>query len=229
MNTPLAAARTALVELDRLVAEYRDSVGDRDVGPLDHAQIATEMCHAIRLASSSAKRAADYVRGIKTQTRDLGPREQEHFDAVPYIREALLLLGYSLRQGNCTARFDPPPEAFELHGSPGGLSQVVTNLVTNAIDASIPKHGGSITLELRKEQAQIVLTVVDQGTGIEPAIVPQLFDPMFTTKPFGQGTGLGLAIVQDIVTHDFGGSIAVTSQPGCGTVFTVCFPTPREP
>jgi C4-dicarboxylate-specific signal transduction histidine kinase len=106
---------------------------------------------------------------------------------------------------------------------------VVTNLVTNAIDASIPKHGGSITLELRKEQAQIVLTVADQGTGVEPAIAPQLFDPMFTTKPFGQGTGLGLAIVQDIVTHDFGGSIAVTSQPGCGTVFTVCFPTAREP
>jgi signal transduction histidine kinase len=229
MSTPLAAARTALVELGKLVLEYRRSAGDRDVSAQDHAQIAAEMDHAIRLASSSATRAADYVRGIKTQTRDQGPPERERFDAVPYIREALLLLGYSLRQNNCTARFDPPPDACELHGSPGGLSQVVTNLVTNAIDASIPKLGGAITLELRQEPDRILLTVADEGTGIEPAIIPQLFDPMFTTKPFGQGTGLGLAIVQDVVTRDFGGSITVTSQPGCGTVFTVHFPRWREP
>jgi DNA-binding LacI/PurR family transcriptional regulator/C4-dicarboxylate-specific signal transduction histidine kinase len=229
MNTPLAAARTALIELEKLVAEYRLSVGDSDVSPLDHDQIAAEMRKSIRLASSSAKRAADYVRGIKTQTRDPGPRERERFDAVPYIREALLLLSYSLRQGNCTAQFEPPSESFELQGSPGRLAQVVTNLVTNAIDAAAGKGVSRITLDLCKENGQIRLTVADQGTGIDPDIMPKIFDPMFTTKPFGQGTGLGLAIVKDIVTRDFGGSIEVTTEAGKGTVFILRFPAAREP
>jgi DNA-binding LacI/PurR family transcriptional regulator/signal transduction histidine kinase len=227
MNTPLAAARTALHELGKLVTEYGSSACDPEVTPSDHAEIAEEMQRALRLARTSTTRAADFVRGIKTQTRDLAPGERHVFNAVPYVQEALLLLSYALRQGGCCAEFRPSDDNVELYGSPARLAQVVTNLVTNAIDASLPKGGGNIILSLIRQDDAHELKVTDCGIGITPEIMPKIFDPMFTTKPFGQGTGLGLSIVRDIMTRDFNGSVEVTSEPGLGTTFTVTFPNTR--
>ncbi|MBN2196356.1 MAG: substrate-binding domain-containing protein [Polyangiaceae bacterium] len=228
MNTPLAAVRAALLEVERLVDEYAASVGDDAVLPADHLAIAREMRHGLSLATASARKAADYVRGIKTQTRDLSPTELHPFDAVPYVREALLLLSYALRQANCPVTFWPEPERVELHGSPGRLAQVVTNLVTNAIDASVPRGGGPIHITLERGVTSIDLAITDNGSGIAPEVIPMIFEPMFTTKPFGQGTGLGLTIVRDIVTRDFGGMVEVASTPGLGSTFTVRFPLPGE-
>jgi signal transduction histidine kinase len=56
----------------------------------------------------------------------------------------------------------------------------------------------------------------------------RIFEPMFTTKPFGQGTGLGLAIVHDVVTSDFGGRVDVVSTSDEGTTFRVLFPAAGE-
>ena len=64
----------------------------------------------------------------------------------------------------------------------------------------------------------------DNGTGIPPEIRDQLFQPFFTTKPTGEGTGLGLSIAYDIVTQQHGGSIAVDSEPGEFTEFTIRLP-----
>jgi len=227
MNTPIAAVRAALLDLERLVDEYAASVDDAEVTPEDHLAIAREMRHGVTLATTSARKAAEFVRGIKTQTRDLSPTERHPFDAVPYVREALLLLSYALRQANCPASFVPEQEHVEIYGSPGRLSQVVTNLVTNAIDASVPRGGGPIHVALTRGDASIDLSVTDSGSGIAPEHLPRIFEPMFTTKPFGQGTGLGLTIVRDVVTRDFGGRVEVTSTPGLGSTFTVRFPPLR--
>ncbi len=228
MNTPLAAVRAALVDLGKLVTEYQDSVGDSDVTVHDHGEIGKEMRQTIGLASSAAERAALFVRGIKAQTRDMGPHEGRAFNVVSGIREALLLLGHATRKGNCRAVFEPPAEQIELFGSPVRFSQVVTNLVENAVDASMAKGGGTIKVLVTIQDDGLTLEVADAGTGIPPEVLPRIFEPMFTTKPFGQGTGLGLSIVHDIVTGDFGGSVVVDSQLGSGTTFTVRFPHARD-
>jgi signal transduction histidine kinase len=228
MNTPLAAVRAALADLGKLVGEYQASIGDADVTPEDHGEIAREMRNAIRLANSASERAALFVRGIKGQTRDLGAQERVSFNAVSCIQEAMLLLSHLLRQNNCKVIFEPPADALEIFGSPVRLAQVVTNLVTNAIDASLPKGGGVISLVLSRRDTGAELSVSDTGNGIAPEIMSKIFDPMFTTKPFGQGTGLGLTIVHDIVTGDFGGTIHVSSEIGVGTTFVVHFPHPRS-
>ena len=91
------------------------------------------------------------------------------------------------------------------------------------MDASIPRGGGAIHLRLALRGDDLLLDVEDRGTGIPPEIQPRIFEPMFTTKPFGQGTGLGLSIVHDIVTSEFAGAIDVRSRPDEGTTFTVLF------
>ena len=67
----------------------------------------------------------------------------------------------------------------------------------------------------------------DNGTGIPPDVKDKLFQPFFTTKPTGEGTGLGLSISYDIVTQQHGGTIAVASEVGAFTEFTVRFPRGR--
>jgi DNA-binding LacI/PurR family transcriptional regulator/signal transduction histidine kinase len=227
MNSPVAAIRAALAELEKRVSEYGASFGDPEVTIEDHREIVTEMHQALRLASGAAARAADFVSSIKNQTRDTGKQERIVFDAVANVRETLLLLGHSLRKGNCRIELRTSGDVIELHGTPGRLGQVVTNLVTNSIDAMSPK-GGVIELDLARESDRVVMRVADLGSGIANDIMERIWEPLFTTKPFGHGTGLGLTIVREIVTADFGGSVEVSPRPEGGVAFTVTIPTREE-
>lgn len=116
------------------------------------------------------------------------------------------------------------------------LEQVLLNLAVNARDA-MPR-GGSLTIELSKaqlarealqEHPEVTpgnfarLSVTDTGAGIEPAVLPHIFEPFYTTKPVGSGTGLGLFMVYGIVRRG-GGFIEVASRPGQGTTFGVYLP-----
>jgi C4-dicarboxylate-specific signal transduction histidine kinase len=184
------------------------------------------MLQTISLAVKAAEKAAGFVRGIKSQTRDLSAKEYVHFNAVPVIDEALLLLGHNLREKGCSTNFDHSGDKIDLYGSPLRLAQIVTNLVNNAIDASIANKSGLIILRLIEHAQEVVLQVCDQGCGIAEEALSRIFDPMFTTKSFGQSTGLGLTIVHNIMTGEFGGSIEVDTQVNQGTTFTLHFPRP---
>jgi PAS domain S-box-containing protein len=226
MNTLLAALRASLMEIGRLADEYQSSIGDARVTAEDHGEIAADMKASIKLANTAAERAVSFVRGIKTQTRNMGRVDRERFDPVPVIEEALLLLSHALRRANCDISFEPPVAQAELVGSPGRLAQVVTNLVTNAIDASVGKGRGKIALGLTSTGGCLELRVSDRGMGIPRERLSGIFEPLFTTKPVGQGTGLGLAIVHDIVAGEFGGTIDVESELGSGSAFILRFPAP---
>jgi signal transduction histidine kinase len=228
INTPLAASRAALVEIRNLITEYLNSLGDSQVTQEDYRVIGQEMFQSLQLTDNGLERIAGFVRGIKTQMRDVVPRERIFFNAVPVIQESLLLVNHALRAANCTASFDSPVKSVMLFGLPGQLSQMVTNLVTNAIDASAENKGGLITLELTSHSAGVDLLVTDQGEGIPAEILPKVFDLLFTTKPTGSGTGLGLTIVRDIMTNVFSGTVDVHSQVGEGTTFTLHFPHSGE-
>jgi signal transduction histidine kinase len=106
---------------------------------------------------------------------------------------------------------------------PRKMNQVLLNLLINAVQ-SCADHDGVITIRTRAELEQIAVEVEDNGCGIQMEHLPRIFDPFFTTKPVGQGTGLGLSVSYGIV-RDHGGSISVSSQVGCGSLFTVRLPT----
>jgi signal transduction histidine kinase len=105
------------------------------------------------------------------------------------------------------------------------VRQIIWNLATNGLRAM--PQGGTLRLGARTEITagvrRTVLTVEDEGVGIPPEEVDQIFQPF--RGSFGKGTGLGLAIVHRIVT-DYGGFIDVRPRPGGGTVFRVTFPVP---
>lgn len=119
------------------------------------------------------------------------------------------------------------------------VEQILMNLAVNSRDA-MPR-GGRITIETRTslsepnsdtrrskaQQETILLTFTDTGSGMDAETQSQIFEPFFTTKPEGKGTGLGLSMVYGSIKQA-GGNIAVKSQPGKGTTFTIRFPVSKR-
>ncbi len=113
------------------------------------------------------------------------------------------------------------PNLPDIQADAVQMSQVLVNLITNAIHAS--PEGGEILITTKTKEKSIVLTVKDNGIGMSSAIQKKIFKPFFTTKDVGQGTGLGLSVVQGIIeTHN--GKIAVKSVPGKGARFQITLP-----
>jgi signal transduction histidine kinase len=115
--------------------------------------------------------------------------------------------------------FGADPSTIQTRGTL--LSQVWTNLIDNAVDAS--PEAGIIEINTWNEPGLLAVAITDHGSGIAPDILPHIFEPFFTTKPQGSGTGLGLEIVNRIVSQKFGGTIKVDSEPG-KTSFIVRLP-----
>ena len=111
------------------------------------------------------------------------------------------------------------PGTVELAGDPQRLEEVLSNLVTNAIEAK--GQGARIELAAASSSAGAVLTVDDDGPGIPEARRESIFLPFVTTKP--RGTGLGLAICRKIIA-EHGGTISAGSSPSGGARFVVRFP-----
>ncbi len=108
----------------------------------------------------------------------------------------------------------------QLSCYPDELNQVWTNLIHNALHAM--NYQGTLTIKVTADTQYLSVSIQDSGVGINPSILPRIFEAFFTTKEAGEGSGLGLHIVQKIVNKHHG-KITVDSNPGC-TLFTVILP-----
>ncbi len=109
--------------------------------------------------------------------------------------------------------------------NPQEIKQVVLNLLTNALDSL--DDGGTVRVELSAGGNHAVLTVADDGCGMDARTLEHLFEPFFTRRRGGQGTGLGLSITYRIIA-DLGGDIEAASDgPGRGSTFRVHLPLCR--
>jgi signal transduction histidine kinase len=144
-------------------------------------------------------------------------------DVEGVVRSALRIAGPELKaRARLAVRLAP---GAVVVGSPGRLSQVILNLVLNALQAmeGRPQGENAVDVESRLEGGRVAVRVRDNGPGIAPAHLARIFEPFFTTKAEGEGTGLGLAICRDIA-RAHGGDISVETRVGEGTTFTLTLP-----
>ncbi|GLU27938.1 hypothetical protein Brsp01_31710 [Brucella sp. NBRC 12950] len=169
---------------------------------------------------------ATLVRTMKNFSR-LDKGTIEPFIVEEGIESALLLARPQLKYvADVQKDFDNVPPVM---ASPTQIRQVLLNLIVNAADAMATcERRGVLTLRTRITSSDTVqIEVCDNGPGIPEHILPKLFDPFFTTKPVGQGTGMGLSICYRII-ENHGGTIALNSKAGKGTVVTITLPRQDE-
>ena len=151
------------------------------------------------------------------------------FEAVRVVRDSLAMVEHRARKANVKLVFDEPAP-FYFYGDAARFSQVVSNLVVNALDACEENlnQESTVTVRLESMSEGLRLEVADNGVGIAKDMQEKIFEPLFTTKEVGKGTGLGLAIIQDIVYGDFDGRIELESDLGVGTRFRVLLPNTKD-
>jgi PAS domain S-box-containing protein len=146
-----------------------------------------------------------------------------HAEVNTVLREILPFLEKECRLAGITIHRDFQGDLPKIAIDETQLHEILMNLAKNAIDALTGEGGGNMWLETHEEDGKVVISVRDDGPGIDDAIRDRLFDPFASTKSIKQGTGLGLAICYAIVKR-CDGEIRVFSEPNGGACFKVFLP-----
>ncbi|WP_245636934.1 ATP-binding protein [Azospirillum thiophilum] len=226
VNTPIGITITGASQLQTLIEELSDRHAANALKKSDFQRFLSDGMEMATLILSNSTRAANLVQSFKLVAVDQSSDERRPFLLRDYIDELLRSLHptYKARPA-LTIAVDCPVE-LELDGYPGALSQILTNLIMNAlVHALDPEQPGRIAIAAHAAVGDMVeLSVSDDGNGIAPEVLPKIFDPFFTTRRGSGGSGLGLHIVYNLVTGRLHGTIAAESRPGEGTRFTLRFP-----
>jgi signal transduction histidine kinase len=171
-------------------------------------------CSTRSLASDieqATARIYELVAAIKRFTFMDNLAGPEPVDVEAGLRDTLRVLAAKAKSQGAAMTLDVAADLPRVHAAGSELNQVWLNLIDNALDAI--SNSGRIEISARVELDQVVICVVDDGSGIPPDVLPSIFDPFFTTKPPGQGTGLGLDITRRLLRR-YHGDLAVESRPG---------------
>ena len=169
--------------------------------------------------NTAVDRVAKIIFALKSFSRFGGVQVWTESDLREGLETVLTIYQNQIKHGiELIRNFDDLPPVRCL---PDEINQVWTNLVHNALQAM--DHKGNLTLGLRRDGDNALVSVTDTGCGMTPEVRARIFDAFFTTKPAGEGTGLGLDIVRKII-EKHGGHIFVESEVGRGSTFTVSLP-----
>jgi two-component system NtrC family sensor kinase len=211
VNNPLSGILTYAKLLRKWVAS----------GQTEHEK-REEAIQCLELIAAESRRCGDLVKNLLTLSRT-APMNVQSTDLHAVIDRSLLLVRHQLELVGVHLQLNYAENLPRVPCDPAQIEQVLLVLIMNAIDA-MPR-GGNLWIEtgVSSDENEITIRVRDDGAGIAPDVLPQIFEPFLTTKESGRGVGLGLAISRGIVERHQG-RIEVKSELGRGSTFTVTLP-----
>jgi PAS domain S-box-containing protein len=212
MRNPLAALRNAVEVLDR--SHLVDERADRARGVVDR-----QVVHLTRLV--------DDLLDVSRIARGKIRLRKERIDLAEVVRKTVDDHQEIFARARVNVELRPAPTPLWINADPTRMAQVTGNLLENA--AKFTSAGGRVTISVERENGRIVLRVRDTGAGIDPAMLPNIFQPFFqaegTLHQSTTGLGLGLALSKALVELHSGTVEAASSGPGKGAEFVVAIPS----
>jgi PAS domain S-box-containing protein len=198
-----------------------------------------EVDHLLSEAERASRRAGELVKQL-LHYAGKGRREVRPVDVARVFSDVVSIVRASVSP-KIALELDIPTSTW-IHADPGQVQQLTLNLVLNAAEA-IGDRGGRVRIQLRVREIAdaelrtrylgfplpprpyMEIVVQDDGHGMDESTLKQIFDPFFTTKFLGRGLGLAAALG---IVRSHGGGIAVESEPGRGSTFTVILPAEQD-
>ncbi len=234
INNPINYIRSNIPPLKRDMADllevlgaYRSQGASTDIAALEKKlgldETITEVHDILHSMEEGANRTAEIVRGLRSFSR-LDEGDLKSVDVHDGIRSTLNILGPQLKDRVQVELDLRAVEALECF--PGKLNQVFMNMLNNAVQAVVARHGpegGRVQVITEQAEGHTVISILDNGIGMKPETRARVFEPFYTTKAVGEGTGLGLSIAHSII-EKHNGRIEVDSVENEGSIFRIILP-----
>jgi signal transduction histidine kinase len=210
INNPLASIALCAESLEGRMS---------DVVPVDGEEFKIVKKY-LRMIQDEAFRCKDITERLLDFAR-IGNVKRQTTDLRELVQGVIDMVGHLGKYQEKHLELAPGAPLFALV-NPQEIKQVVLNLLTNGLDSL--DAGGHVRVALNEVDGQAEVTVTDDGCGMTPDVLEQIFKPFFTRRRNGQGTGLGLSIVHRIIEDHEGAIEAHSDGPGRGATFRVNFP-----
>lgn len=225
LNTPTGSALITLSSLERDIERLAKEI-ESGLTRKALTDYIDQTRKGLALATHSLHRAAGLIKSFKRLAVERSAENLEAFSLGTLVDDLMVSLHHRFKNSRIQIRILIDRE-IRLHSYPGILSQILQNLIENALaHAFPPEQTGEIRIESSRigDGNQVEIRVCDDGQGIDPKLIQELFDPFVTSKRSQGHTGLGMHLVHQWVTQLLHGHIAVDSKPGKGCRFTVTMP-----
>jgi signal transduction histidine kinase len=220
-----------LAKIGQLTSGMAHELNEPLLGILGFAQLAAKKLEDMEAVEryldriiQSCLQAREIIRKMM-QFSSPSPLKMEKIDLNHLIEQSLAFIAPRFEHSDVRFEYFPSPLEPVINGDASQITQILANLIINAIHAM--PDGGIITVTASVTEDTVQMIVQDTGTGMDQKTIEQIFLPFFTTKDVDMGTGLGLSVVHGIVSAH-GGTVDVSSKIGQGSIFTINFPANKE-
>lgn len=228
INTPIGTGLTSISYLENQIKNANKKFENGSLTESDFKSMMDASRESSSIALKNLTHASDLIRSFKRVAVDQTNDQLSEFDLIEDIKDILTSLKPKYKHLNVNIDIKGFESLIVLQ-TPGSIAQIITNLVTNALNhAFVENHEGMITIEAYEKNNKVTLIFSDNGLGMNDHILSKIFDPFFTTKRGSGGSGLGMNIVYNLVQQALNGKISVASTVNKGSVFTMKFPQ-RQP
>ncbi len=225
INTPVGVAVGAVSQHEETLLRIEKLLTEEEVSEDALRAEIESLRQGGALALANLRRTATLVQSFKRTSIDQTSEQARPFVMKELITDVLYVLQGNLKRLPIAVGVECP-QALKIHGVPGELEQLLTNLIMNAVQHAFDggQRAGSIRIGAQREGAMLHLSFADDGAGMSAEQLLRIFEPFYTTRRSKGGSGLGLYICYNLVTVKLGGTIQCFSSPGAGCRFEIQFP-----
>lgn len=240
INTPVGIGITATSLIVEELKELKKLLDNETLSRKNLDKFLGMIEDSSNLTVRNLQRVGNLVSDFKEVAVNQGSMKKQNCHINHSIENSCTMLGPKLTEADVHLQLHLGEEVHCVTYE-SAIDQIVTNLITNALDHafSAVKSGAEkgmnpdtaacldtaqITISTNLEDNQFTLLFEDNGKGIQPELVERIFEPFYTTRRGSGGMGLGLHITYNLATEILGGNIHCSSLPGQGTLFKICFP-----
>jgi signal transduction histidine kinase len=243
INNPLGFIASNFLMLreyiDKFVKYYEITSGDNPFDAIndgkafateeDFNYIIEDIDELFEETNIGVDRVTQIVKSLRNFSRIDAPDAFDAYDVNEGLKDTLIIANnHTKYSADVSVEYG---EVKEVYGIGSEINQVFLNMLVNGVYAIKEKHieeMGEIQIKTYGEDDFVVVSIRDNGKGMDEKTRTSLFNPFFTTKPVGEGTGLGLSISYDIIVNKHKGKIEVESEVGVGTEFKIYLPTEKQ-